>query len=64
MKLKMLTDDHMKKFLKENKCDKEKYKFVINSPEECPKDAPKRKAGLIKSRPCDLDEINKELARI
>jgi len=64
MKLKILTDEHMKAYMAENKTDKAQYLLVINDPEECPKDAPKRKAGLLSKRPCDPDEIDGELAKL
>jgi hypothetical protein len=65
-KLKLLTDAHMKAYMDEEKCDRDKYIEVINNPEECPKDAPKRGGflGLCGKRPCDPAEIDQELADI
>ena len=59
-----MTDEHMKKYCETHEgFDKEKYKQLILS-EECPEDAPKRKAGLLKKRPCDPDEIDNEIAKL
>jgi len=63
LKLKLLADAHMKAYMEENKCDKAAYIEVINNPEECPKDAPKR-GGLCSKRSCDPTEIDQELADI
>jgi len=60
MKLKHLTDVHMKAYMEEHSCDKEVYLEVING-EKCPKDAPKR-GGLCSKRPCVPEELDAELA--
>lgn len=57
MKLKLLADAHMKAYMEEHSCDKAAYVEVINNPEECPKDAPKR-GGLCSKRSCDPTEID------
>jgi hypothetical protein len=64
IKLKLLTDAHMKAYMNEHQCDKEHYQLVVKNPAECPKDAPKRKAGLISKRTCDPDEIDGELTKL
>lgn len=64
IKLKLLTDAHMKAYMDEHQCDKEHYQLVVKNPVECPKDAPKRKAGLISKRACDPDEIDEELTKL
>jgi hypothetical protein len=62
-KLKLLTDDHMNNYMKDNSCDKAAYIEAINNPDTCPKDAPKR-GGLCSKRSCDPTEIDQELADI
>lgn len=64
IKLKLLTDTHMEAYMKENKCDRDHYTLVIKNQEECPKDAPKRKAGMFSTRPCIPDEIDEELSKL
>ena len=63
IKLKVMTDAHMKSYCDENKCDKDQYKLVIKSA-ECPEEAPKRKEGTFSTRPCDPDEIDGEIAKL
>jgi len=54
----------MKAYMDEHECDKAHYQLAIKDPAECPKDAPKRKAGLIAKRPCDPEEIDEELTKL
>ena len=48
--------------MEENKCTKDEYICVIEDPERCPEDAPKRRAGLFSKRPCNPNEIDKEMS--
>jgi hypothetical protein len=64
MKLKILADAHMKAYMDENNSEKAQYQLIIKSPTLCPKDAPKRSAGLLSKRPCVPDEIDAELAEL
>ena len=64
MKLKVLSDDHMNKYVEENKCEKDEYIKLIKNPEKCPKDTPTRKTGLLSSEPCNPEVIDEELTKI
>jgi hypothetical protein len=64
MKLKVLSDDHMNKYVEENKCEKDEYIELIKNPEKCPKDVPTRKTGLLSSIPCNPEVIDEELTKL
>ena len=64
MKLKVLSDDHMNKYMEENKCEREEYIELIKNPEQCPKDTPKRKTGVLSSQACNPEEIDEELTKL